>query len=226
MSHPGVVKLSLQEILLTSSFSEEWKPAVLSETPESYIHDIARARASLREAERVIQEQAAQIRHLESLALTDELTGLLNRRGFTLALQREMAVARRDSRSGGALVMVDLDDFKTINDMCGHSVGDDYLQAAAHALIGSVRAGDVVARLGGDEFVILFSQIDEMNGKKRLASLERSFNSRMIQCGHHNLPLKASFGLCCYDGNDNPDHILLVADQKLYASKRRRTLSH
>ena len=177
---------------------------------------------ALTEAEHVIRTQAEHIRQLESLAMTDELTGLLNRRGFTMSLHRELAVARRDNTSNGILVMVDLDGFKTINDMWGHGVGDDYLQAVAHTLLGCVRASDIVARLGGDEFVILFPRMTETVGLKRLEKLEKSFNSRIMQFGDKTLPLRASFGMSAYTGTETPEAILANADLKLYAHKASR----
>jgi diguanylate cyclase (GGDEF)-like protein len=221
MHNLNLVKQSIKDIL-PGVLSDRWEPAILENTPETYIHDLARARVSLADAERVIRSQQEQIRRLEDLALTDELTGLLNRRGFILALQRELSMARRDSGIGGSVVMIDLDGFKSINDMWGHSVGDDYLQAVAHALLGSVRSGDLVARLGGDEFALLFSKMNDDTGRRRLAKLEASFNSRMVDFGHTTLPLRASFGLYCYDGLDMPEQILAMADRKLYDHKAQR----
>src|SRR5262249_31672127 len=129
---------------------------------------------------------------------------------------------RRDSAAEGILVMADLDGFKSINDMWGHGVGDDYLQAVAHTLLSCVRASDIVARLGGDEFAILFTRMNENIGLKRLARLEKEFNSRMIQFGDKSLPLRASFGLSPYLGTDTPESILANADLKLYAHKASR----
>jgi len=192
------------------------------------LHDIGSldsARLALTEAQRIIQRQKDRIRQLENMALTDELTGLLNRRGFTLALQRELSLARRDVRASGVLIMVDLDGFKSVNDLWGHSVGDDYLQAVAHALLGDVRSTDIVARLGGDEFVIMFTHMDEMVGLKRMARLEKNFNSRIMQFEDKILPLRASFGLSPYSGNDMPETILAEADRKLYANKTKRQIT-
>jgi diguanylate cyclase (GGDEF)-like protein len=156
------------------------------------------------------------------MALTDELTGLLNRRGFTLALQRELSLARRDKNAGGVLIMADLDGFKSINDLWGHCAGDDYLQGVAHALLTEVRATDIVARIGGDEFAILFTHMSEEIGISRMSRLEKSFNSRMMQWRDKVLPLRASFGLSVYAGTDAPESIMKTADLRLYAHKARR----
>jgi diguanylate cyclase (GGDEF)-like protein len=196
------------------------QPAYLH--PVLEVGDLDTARAALNNAEKIIQAQEERIRHLESLAVTDELTGLLNRRGFTVALQRELSMARRDIGSSGVLVMIDLDSFKSINDMWGHSAGDDYLQAVAHALLQGVRATDVVARIGGDEFAVLFTRMNEATGMQRLTNLEKSFNGRMMQLGANTLPLRASFGLSPYNGLDMPETIMAAADLKLYAHKAHR----
>ena len=193
-----------------------------SYAPHYQLNDIEAARIALLEAERVIRAQEERIYQLQNLALTDELTGLLNRRGFTLALQRELSIARRDKDAAGVLVMIDLDGFKTINDMWGHSAGDDYLQAVAHALLSDVRANDTVARIGGDEFAILFTRMTEEVGMTRMNKLEKAFNSRMMQWGDKTLPLRASFGLASYSGINTPETIMAAADLKLYAHKARR----
>lgn len=184
--------------------------------------DLEGARLALTEAEKVIRAQEERIRQLENLALTDELTGLLNRRGFTLSLQRELSLARRDKSAEGILVMVDLDGFKSINDLWGHGAGDDYLQGVAHALLTEVRSNDIVARIGGDEFAILFTHMDEEVGVGRMSRLEKSFNSRMYQWRDKTLPLRASFGLSVYKGTDTPEVIMKAADLRLYAHKARR----
>src|ERR1700722_10373175 len=205
-----------------SPFHEPWKPTSLSGTPVASINDIDSAMAALTEAEQVIRSQEEHIRQLENMALTDELTGLFNRRGFTSAFQRELALARRDIGASGVLVMIDLDDFKAVNDKWGHTTGDGYLQGVAHTLLGAVRTSDVVARLGGDEFAILFTRMNENTGIKRLAKLEKAFNSRTVTVEDKTLLLSASFGLTTYRGVDAPEAILAAADHKLYAQKTLR----
>lgn len=212
-------KTNLMKQAKPSLMDGSWLPAAKVQSP---VGNLEEALNALTEAEHVIRMQAEHIRQLESLAMTDELTGLLNRRGFVMSLHRELALARRDSSADGILVMVDLDGFKSINDMWGHSVGDDYLQAVAHTLLGCVRASDIVARLGGDEFVILFPRMPEEVGIRRLEKLEKTFNSRIMQFGDKTLPLRASFGLSRYTGTDTPEAILANADLKLYAHKAAR----
>lgn len=191
------------------------------ESPFRPVGDLAEARAVLSEAERVIRAQEERIRQLEDMALTDELTGLLNRRGLLLALKHEMAAARRDAHAGGMLVMIDLDGFKQINDVWGHAAGDSYLQAVGEALMHDVRESDHVARLGGDEFAVLFTHIEEQAGIDRAKKLAELFNARTMKWGQQMLPLRGSFGCSCYKGSDTPETVMASADLKLYAHKAR-----
>lgn len=177
-------------------------------------------RSALRKAEMVIRAQEERIRHLEEMALTDELTGLANRRAFMSALERELALTRRDVGHAGILVMIDLDGFKGINDKWGHHTGDAYLCAVAEALIEEMRSTDIVARLGGDEFALLFTGMDEETGKKRIAKLEENFKNRAIEAAE-NIPLRASFGIAAYSGSDKAESVMRLADLRLYAKKNR-----
>jgi len=216
------LKHEMRTDLLAPAESKSAVPALVAAYQAT---DIEAARAALTEAERLIRAQEERIYQLENLAITDELTGLLNRRGFMLAIQRELAFARRDKTANGVLVMVDLDNFKSVNDMWGHGAGDDYLQAVAHALLSDVRANDIVARIGGDEFAVLFTRMDTDIGTNRLEKLEKSFNSRMMHWQDKVLPLRASFGLSAYTGTDQPESIMSAADLKLYTAKARRSMA-
>lgn len=217
-----VLRRDLRPLLTVAESSET---AASLRSPKQ-VRDIEGAHYALGEAEKIIRSQEERIRQLENLALTDELTGLLNRRGFTLSLQRELSVARRDKNAAGVLVMVDLDGFKSINDLWGHSAGDDYLKGVAHALLTEVRSTDIVARIGGDEFAILFTRMDEEIGVSRMNHLEKSFNSRAMQWCDKMFPLRASFGLSVYTGLGMPDEIMKAADLRLYAHKARRRSAH
>ncbi len=185
-------------------------------------NSIREAQQLLTAAEKVIAAQQERIAQLENLALTDELTGVLNRRGLMLALKRELAAAARNPEAQGMLVMVDLDGFKAINDTQGHNAGDAYLQTVATALQTEVRPSDVVARLGGDEFAVLLKRIDEPNGLVRLARMEHSFHTHSLTWQGKVLPLRASFGAALYDGLVQPEAVLASADLRLYAQKSRR----
>ncbi len=189
--------------------------------PTREVRNLDQARTMLDEAEQLIRTQEARIAQLENLALTDELTGLTNRRGLLLALKRELAVARRDKAASGMLVLIDLDGFKQVNDMWGHGVGDTYLQTVAGVLMKEVRSSDVVARIGGDEFAVLLTQIGSRAGLVRLERLEKAFNSKVMYGQERPIPLRASFGFSAYAAGDTTENILAAADLKLYAHKAR-----
>ncbi len=182
------------------------------------------ALAKLAEAEEKLNEQQDRIAYLESLTMTDELTGLLNRRGFNGQFRRALASARRQGAQGGMLVMIDLDGFKAINDTYGHLAGDAYLRHVARLLSAKVRDHDVVARLGGDEFAILLTGTDAETATARAQELSQAADAdAMIWNGVH-LPIRFSVGTQAYAADDHEDEVMRQADQRMYAHKsvRRR----
>ena len=204
-----------------ASIASEWglfMPPSVEETP---FRTVGEASLALHHAEEVIRKQEERIHFLERMALTDELTGLSNRRGFAVAFDRELARARRDASYCGILVMIDLDGFKAVNDTWGHATGDAYLRTVALTLQENVRAIDVVARLGGDEFALLLTHLEEQDGGARLARLETSFVKASPNF-HERIPLRASFGSTPYAGGDVADELMRSADVRLYASKAQR----
>src|SRR5690606_7240102 len=118
--------------------------------------ELARAFTDLREMHERLERQAAK---LERLSLTDDLTGLHNRRAFEERLADEVARARRTNRPLSVL-MVDLDDFKLVNDVHSHAAGDAVLRATAQAMLACVRDVDTCARIGGEEFIVLLPETD------------------------------------------------------------------
>ena len=111
---------------------------------------------AMTEAEKRIDRQQKRIKQLEKLSITDELTKLLNRRGFLAQLKRTLSSSKR-SGVGGSLVMLDLDRFKNINDRYGHIAGDKLLQKVANSLKLRVRDSDAIGRLGGRRICHYFS---------------------------------------------------------------------
>ena len=141
--------------------SKQKKPASVNSVQAD---DVARLRAALAEAQRRIAD-------LEKHANIDPLLDILNRRGFERELRRAIAYVKRYSVSA-ALVYLDVDRLKPVNDTFGHAAGDAYLVAMAQALARSVRQSDTLARLGGDEFVILLWNINEHDAQIKAAALE------------------------------------------------------
>jgi diguanylate cyclase (GGDEF)-like protein len=118
---------------------------------EAALHDTLKLAYKLEES---LNQQNDRIGYLERLAMTDSMTGILNRRGFQAEMQRVLASARR-FRETGVLAYIDLDEFKPINDTYGHACGDEVLCHVARLLERMTRGMDYVARLGGDEFAVL-----------------------------------------------------------------------
>ena len=171
------------------------------------------------DAERRLAEQTRRIATLERLAVTDPLTGLLNRRGFEDALHRVLAAAGRyDER--GALVSLDLDGFKFVNDAYGHAAGDEVLRQVARVLLGGVRASDRVGRIGGDEFAVLMPRIAPVDGRRRADALDARLNDTVVGWQGLMIALKASFGTQIYGGGDDGRTLLSRADAVMYAAKR------
>jgi diguanylate cyclase (GGDEF)-like protein len=146
---------------------------------------------------------------LRADAHTDGLTALLNRTGFIAAAARQRAMARRRGEPL-ALVVIDLDDFKRVNDRDGHAAGDRLLVELARAWTASLRPGDLIARFGGDEFVLLIEGTSEDQVGRVLARLARS----------HAAPWTSGFVICSQD--ESLEEALQRADARLYEAKRPR----
>ncbi|HWK45018.1 MAG TPA: GGDEF domain-containing protein [Stellaceae bacterium] len=178
--------------------------------------------ARLMEAERVIAEQRLRLSALETLTVTDELTGLNNRRGFFAELGRQLARARRKSSARGVLIMADIDDFKKINDRRGHLMGDAYLRRVAELLTELVRETDSVARFGGDEFAVLLTDTDKANGERRGLEISRQLNNAWCNVGTARVTIRVSMGMHIYGGDDEGVDVIRAADQALYRNKAER----
>ncbi len=161
---------------------------------------------------------------IHRLAFYDPLTQLPNRRLLQERLLQSMSISARSGKHG-AVMFIDLDNFKTLNDTQGHDVGDLLLQEVARRLILNVREGDTVARLGGDEFVVTLESLSsveheaatqsEMIAEKIRTHLSRPYQLNSIE--HHCSP---SIGVCLYRGHQNSlDEVLKQADLAMYQSK-------
>jgi diguanylate cyclase (GGDEF)-like protein len=154
-------------------------------------------------------------------AVTDPLTELANRRRFMAALGTELQRAERFGESV-ALVLADLDNFKSVNDTFGHQTGDRVLASFADVLRERVRDIDLAARLGGEEFAILLPETD-MSGGERLAERLRDAveRLRLPEAEEARIAVTASFGVAAYPDSANAADLLAAADAALYAAKLR-----
>jgi len=158
---------------------------------------------------------------LGSLALTDELTGLYNRRGFMAVAERQLKLERRSGR-GMLLFVLDVDRLKHINDSFGHSEGDRALKRTADVLEETFRDSDVVARLGGDEFAVLAI---EASGHSEATIKTRLFEClKSISAEQSIYEISLSLGVARFDPSNRTSigELMVKADQAMYEQKRRR----
>ncbi len=166
-----------------------------------------------------ITDSKAKERQMESIATSDPLTGVLNRRGF----ERDAAQRLSDSADDatGALLFIDLNDFKQINDEFGHEVGDQLLTIASERLRKSLRSCDIIGRPGGDEFVALVPDVDAEVADTLAGRLTKSLDEAYL-IGRKELRCPASIGLALYPKNANTlTGLLREADQAMYRAKAR-----
>ena len=152
-------------------------------------------------------------------AITDDLTGLVNRRRFLAVLDAEVERAGQ-FKTGLAIVLIDLDDFKGVNDRFGHHSGDRVLAAFGSLLQEHVRDVDLAARLGGEEFALLLPEVEGRDAVLVAERLRRSLSGRPIASVEGNaLSSTASFGVAQYRQGDTGEDLLRFADDALYRAK-------
>lgn len=160
--------------------------------------------------------------HLRHLADHDPLTGLRNRRLFEHDLKLQVGRCQRYGEQA-ALLAIDLDGFKLVNDRHGHKVGDDALKAVARTLTRRLRATDLVARLGGDEFAVLLPHMDLEGAKIVTEDLMRVIEACGVDAGDTVVHLAGSVGFALLDSNTlHDDQALVAADRAMYEVKRKR----
>ncbi|MCU1366979.1 MAG: hypothetical protein JWN39_2618 [Ilumatobacteraceae bacterium] len=166
-----------------------------------------------------ITDEARLTAELRHQSLHDTLTGLPNRGLLFDRIQHSLDRMARRSDTCVSVVLVDIDDFKAVNDSLGHTTGDELLRAVAERLSSSVRQGDTVARLGGDEFAMLFEDTDE---DEAMSLAQRALESLAlpVHMGSGDFAVRASAGVVCHRGKANPVELLRSADIAMYASKR------
>jgi diguanylate cyclase (GGDEF)-like protein/PAS domain S-box-containing protein len=172
-----------------------------------------------------ISERQLLEERLRHLADHDPLTGLRNRRLFEADLELQVGRCQRYGESA-ALLVIDLDGFKQVNDRHGHAVGDDALRAVARTLTRRLRTTDLLARLGGDEFAALLPHIDRPGAERVAADLTRVIASCAVDAGESVVHLSGSVGFTLIDRDARDDEQILVeADRAMYAAKRAKALA-
>lgn len=156
---------------------------------------------------------------LERLVVRDTLTPLFNRRHFISCLTERLSRLERYGIAS-ALVFIDVNGMKSINDTFGHSAGDHALNHVARLLISAIRSTDVAARVGGDEFALLLDGLEEEAAQEKAGSLSRLIAETECRFNDDRLPLTASFGCTALRNGDSDFAAIARADMAMYAAKR------
>lgn len=168
----------------------------------------------------VALDNAQKRAEIERLVRMDELTELANRRGLQEELDRAVAVAQRHGQPL-ALLVIDLDNFKRINDLFGHRAGDQLVRHIARALKERMRQGDLAARLGGDEFVIVLPQTDATGAAVVACEMKEAVAKARISVGTSDASVSASVGFAVLGQGESSEALLDRADLLMYRAKRR-----
>ena len=166
-----------------------------------------------------VTDRKAKELQMESIAWSDPLTGVLNRRGFERDAAHRLSIS--DDLASGALLFIDLNDFKAINDRCGHEVGDRLLTIAAGRLRKTLRSCDIIGRPGGDEFVALVPDVTAELAESLAGRLTKTLE-QTYSIGEAELLCPASIGLALYPQHANTlTGLMRAADQAMYRAKAR-----
>ncbi len=188
------------------------RPRPTSSDPMRLAAEVARLEAEL-------AAMRARIAELEAHADSDPLTLVMNRRGFERELARAAAHVQRYG-GNAALVYLDLDGFKPVNDRFGHAAGDAVLVAVAATLRAAVRASDIVGRIGGDEFAVLLWNLSPTDARKKSLVLERAIADLSVPWEGHRLAVGATAGIAEFLADRDIAGLLARADAAMYARKR------
>jgi diguanylate cyclase (GGDEF)-like protein len=173
---------------------------------------------------RDITERKDMEERLKIMSITDELTGLYNRRGFFTLLKQQLKIIKRQNDKA-YMLYIDIDNFKTINDNLGHSIGDSVLIDAVNILKSTYRESDIIARIGGDEFVVFTAGNNESNLNKVTNRLQANIDIYNA-AEKRGYTLSMSVGLSVYDPKNptSTDDLLAKADRLMYKNKRQKRM--
>ena len=211
----------LPVVVLTGCLDDEFASAAIATGVQDYLIKGEAGPGALRRALRFALARSQRHAQIQAMALRDSLTGVANRQEFERRL--DQLLEQRDGADETLLgvCLVDVDEFKAVNDSRGHAFGDSVLQAIAKLLETNVRRSDTVARLGGDEFVVIFNELRGLNHAGQL--MDRLYDSlaQGLQIGGEHVGVKLSTGLAIapVHGESRAD-LLDAADRAMYEAKR------
>jgi diguanylate cyclase (GGDEF)-like protein len=181
----------------------------------------ARDKGTIRQLRSALSRALKLIQQLQASAETDFLLGILNRRGFERELTRAIAYIKR-YHAGAALIVLDVDRLKPINDAFGHGAGDEVLKSIVSVLKAQVRASDVLGRLGGDEFAVLLWNLNETEARAKAAALEQAIDRLAFLFGKSTIMAGASTGVAMLGTHAETTKSLEAADSAMYVRKAQR----
>lgn len=158
---------------------------------------------------------------LQNLAFFDELTALMNRRGFYVAVERELRLAEKFNQKA-TIMFINIDRFKKVNEMLGHYTGDELIRKVGARIVSCTGEADIVARLGGDEFIIFFPNIGDDEKAGIFAQKILNAISRDMEFENHNISVTASIGISMYpEDSNNIENLVQNADLAMSEAKKR-----
>ena len=207
-SHPGAIFTLLRRAC-----------AFLVDAERNLIGDLRKQNAELQETVKHLEFTRNRLSQEEETARTDALTGLYNRRGFDAELR---AFMERAKAIGGALALVamDLDRFKPVNDTMGHAAGDFVLRGVGKILQDGVRKSDLPCRVGGDEFIILLADVEEATARERAEHVRSAIGTLAHPGNEQGIQIPSTMGGTMYRAGETAEELMHRADEALYAAKR------
>jgi diguanylate cyclase (GGDEF)-like protein len=184
--------------------------------PDSEVRAIADENALLRAS---LAEMRQRLGELEQIADTDTLTPLPNRRRFLRELERVVGQAERHG-TPAAVLYIDLNGLKSVNDRHGHVAGDAALIHVARLLQGLIRATDVVARIGGDEFGLILDHLDHNSAIETAERIGRCVAANPLDLGGYQISVKAAIGVATILPGDTAADVMQRADRNMYVAKQ------
>jgi diguanylate cyclase (GGDEF)-like protein len=178
-------------------------------------------KAEIRRLKAQLAKATARIEELQAAAETDFLLGIRNRRGFERELARAISYIQRYHASG-ALIVLDVDRLKPINDQFGHAAGDEVLQAIVAALSRQIRSSDVIGRLGGDEFALVLWNLSETDAHAKAAALEEDIDRLSFAFAGSTVGTGVSAGVTLLGPHSEAGRALADADRAMYVRKAQR----
>jgi diguanylate cyclase (GGDEF)-like protein len=197
------------------------KPPVQRAKSDSQRSAAKDPKTEIRRLKSQLAEARARIAQLQAVADTDFLLGIPNRRGFERELARAISYIQRYHASA-ALIVLDVDRLKPINDQFGHAAGDEVLKAIVAALSRQIRSSDMIARLGGDEFALLLWNLSETDAHAKASALEHEIDNLALAVAGSTLATGVSVGVVVLGAHSESAKALMDADRAMYVRKAQR----